>query len=160
MGEIKVLISDDSRVVRNGLHSILRAYPDIEVVGEAVDGLDAIAKAEQLRPNIILMDGQMPEMDGIEATRCIKERFPSIKILFLTVHIGFIEGALAAGADCYLTKDCNRHELLEVIRDLGHRGLKLMSIDVQKPVDQQRTLEIRGEYFTNRYDRTDAANGT
>jgi DNA-binding NarL/FixJ family response regulator len=119
--KIEVLIVDDSPAVRDGLQGILRAHPDIEVVGEAVDGLEAIAKAEQLHPSVILMDAQMPQMDGTEATRRIKDRLPDVKILFLTVHPAHIEEALAAGADGYLMKDCARQELLEEIRKLGRQ---------------------------------------
>ena len=118
---IRVLIVDDSSAVRDGLQSILGAHPDIEVVGCAADGLEAIAKAEQLQPGVILMDAQMPEMDGIEATLHIKERLPTIKVLVLTVHTSYIEAALAAGADGYLMKDSGRQELLQAIRQLGHR---------------------------------------
>ena len=117
--KIRVLIVDDSSQVRSGLQGILRPHPDIEVVGEATDGLEAITTAEQLQPDVILMDAQMPEMDGIEATRRIKEKLPSIKILFLTVHSEFIDAALAAGADGYLLKDSGRQELLQAIRKLG-----------------------------------------
>jgi len=116
---IKVLIVDDSSAVRDGLQSILRAHPDIEVVGEAANGSEAIIKAEQLHPDVILMDAQMPEMDGVEATRRIKERLHELKILFLTVHTTHIEAGLAAGADGYLMKDCGREELLQTIRRVG-----------------------------------------
>ena len=116
---IKVLIVDDSSVVRDGLKGILRAHPDIQVVGEAANGLEAIDKAEQLQPDIVLMDAQMPVMDGVEATHQIKERLPAVKVLFLTVHTGYIEDALAAGADAYLLKDSGRRELLQAIRELG-----------------------------------------
>jgi len=122
VGKIRVLIVDDSAVVRDGLQSVLRAHPEIEVVGEAEDGLEAISKAEQLQPGVILMDAQMPEMDGVEATRRIKERLPSVKILFLTVHAGYVEDALVAGADGYLLKDSGRRELLQAIRKLEHQG--------------------------------------
>jgi two-component system response regulator NreC len=121
METIRVLIVDDSPVVRNGLQGILRAHPDIEVVGQATDGREAIAQAEQLQPGVILIDAQMPEMDGTEATRRIKERWPNIKVLFLTVHMGYIEAALAAGADGYLMKDSGRQELLQAIRELGRQ---------------------------------------
>ena len=120
--KIKVLIVDDSSAVRNGLQSILRANPDIHVVEEASDGLEAIGKAEQLEPGVILMDAQMPELDGIEATRRIKERFPHIKVLVLTVHDAYIDMALAAGADSYLLKDSGRQKLLQAIRELGSQG--------------------------------------
>ena len=117
--KIRVLIVDDSSAVRDGLQSILRAHPEIEVVGEAADGLEAMDEAERLRPDVILMDAQMPEMDGVEATRRIKETLPNIKILFLTVHTEHMDAAITAGADSYLLKDCGRHELLQAIRKLG-----------------------------------------
>ena len=119
MGIIKVLIVDDSSVVRDGLKGILRAHPEIAMVGEAENGLEAIDKADQLKPDVILMDAQMPVMDGMEATRQIKERLPVVKVLFLTVHAGYMEDALAAGADGYLPKDSGRRELLQAIRELG-----------------------------------------
>ena len=118
--KIRTFIVDSCAEVRNGIQSILRAYPDIEVVGEAADGLDAIAKAEALEPSVILVDAQLPGMGGIEATRRIKERWPNIRVLFLTVHPSYIEAALGAGADDYLMKDCTRQELLQAIRSLGH----------------------------------------
>lgn len=121
MQKIRVLIVDDSSAVRNGLQSILRAHPDIEVVGKAADGREAIAEVEQLQPGVVLMDAQMPEMDGTEATRRIKEHFPHIRVLFLTVHPEYAEAALAAGADACLLKDSGRQELLQAIRELGRR---------------------------------------
>ncbi len=120
--KIRVLIVDDSPAVRDGLASILWANYDMEVVGEAENGVEAVVRAEQLEPDVILMDAQMPEMDGIEATRQIKERFPDIKVLVLTVHAGYADEALAAGADGYLLKDSARQELLQAIRQLGRLG--------------------------------------
>jgi DNA-binding NarL/FixJ family response regulator len=119
--KLRLLIVDDSPAIRDGLQSILRAYPDVEVVGEAADGLEAMAKAERLQPNVILMDIQMPQMDGLEATRRIKELLPNTSILLLTVHPSYIESALEAGADGYLMKDCGRQELLDEIRKLGRQ---------------------------------------
>ena len=121
MKRIKVLIVDDSAAVRDGLCSILSPHADFNIVGKAIDGLDAIAKTNELHPDVILMDAQMPGMDGIEATRCIKERFPKIKVLLLTVHTSYIEEALAAGADGCLLKDCGREELFRAIREVGQR---------------------------------------
>ncbi len=119
MEKIKILIVDDNEVVREGLISILEAQADIEVVGQARDGLEAVARAEKLHPDIILMDAQMPRMDGTEATRRIKQSLPDVKVLFLTVYGDYVGGALAAGASWYLTKDCRRQDLLEAIRVLA-----------------------------------------
>ncbi len=122
MGEIRVLIVDDSPAVTHGLQSILRAYSDMDVVGEATDGREAIVMAEQVQPDVILMDAQMPGMDGVEATRHIKEQWPSIKVLFLTVHSSYVEAAMAAGADGHLMKDGGRRELVQTIRKMGRRA--------------------------------------
>ncbi|GAG08293.1 unnamed protein product [marine sediment metagenome] len=119
MEKIKVLIVDDNEVVREGLKSILGPQADMEVVGEAVDGLDAVAKAGELWPDVVLMDAQMPGIDGTEATRRIKQSLPEVKVLFLTVYGEYVGGALAAGASWYLTKDCRRQDLLEGIRVLA-----------------------------------------
>jgi DNA-binding NarL/FixJ family response regulator len=105
--------------VREGLESLLEPHNDIEVVGKAVDGLDAVAKAEFLSPDVILMDAQMPKVDGAEATRRIKKNLPDIKVLFLTVYGDYVGDALNAGASWYLTKDCRRQDLLEAIRALA-----------------------------------------
>ena len=118
MQKINVLIVDDSAVVRDGLRSILSPHAEFKIVGEAIDGLDAIDRAGNLRPDLILMDAQMPGIDGVEATRRIKERFPEIKVLLLTVHTSYIEEAIAAGVDGYLMKDCEREKLLKTIRKL------------------------------------------
>jgi DNA-binding NarL/FixJ family response regulator len=117
--KIKVLIVDDNEVVREGLESLLTPHDDIEVVGKGVDGLDAITKAIELEPDVILMDAQMPRADGAEATRRIKESLPDVKVLFLTVYGDYAGDALAAGASWYLTKDCGRQDLLQAIRSLA-----------------------------------------
>ena len=116
---IRIMITDDNEVVREGLKSIFEGHKDIEVVGQAVDGLDALDKAEKLQPDVILMDGQMPRMDGPEAIRRIKKIMPDVKILFLTVYGDYAGDALASGASWYLTKDCRRQDLLEAIRALA-----------------------------------------
>ena len=115
---IRVLIADDSPVAIDGLRGILRAHRDVEVVGEASDGSEAVSKAEELRPDVVLMDAQMPEVDGIEATRRIKASLPDVKVLFLAVHATHVAPALEAGADGYMMKDSSRDELVEAIRRL------------------------------------------
>ncbi len=116
---IKVLLADDNEVVREGLSNILESHEDIELIGKAVDGLDAVAKALEKKPDVILMDAQMPRMSGAEATRRIKENLPDVKVIFLTVYGDYAGEALAAGASWYLTKDCRRQDLLEAIRSLA-----------------------------------------
>jgi DNA-binding NarL/FixJ family response regulator len=119
MEKIKVLLADDNEVVREGLESLLAPHDDIVVVGKAVDGLDAVNKAQELKPDVILMDAQMPHLDGPGATRRIKELMPDVKVLILTVYGDYAGDALAAGASWYLTKDCRRQDLLEAIRTLA-----------------------------------------
>jgi len=123
MQKTTVLIVDDSAVVRDGLRSILSPHAEFKIVGDARNGLEAIAKAEELCPNVILMDAMMPGMGGIEATCHTKERLPEIKVLLLTVHTSYIEEALATGADGCLLKDCGRVELFRAIRDAA-RGME------------------------------------
>lgn len=118
MQKIRILIVDDSAVVRDGLCSIVGAHSDIEIVGDARNGLEAITETEKLCPSVILMDAMMPEMNGMEATRHIKKHLPDTKVLLLAVHTSYIEEALAAGADGCLLKDCRREELFKAIREM------------------------------------------
>ncbi len=119
MDKIKVLIADDNEVVREGLEAVLMPHNDIEIIGKAVDGLDAVAKAIETNPDVILMDAQMPRADGAVATKQIKEKLPDVKVLFLTVYGDYAGDALSAGASWYLTKDCRRQDLLDAIRTLA-----------------------------------------
>jgi len=104
---VRILIADDHAVVREGLRMILEALGDITVVGEALDGRDAIEKAATLKPDVIVMDIAMPEMNGIEATRIICERLPAVKIIILSMHHTneHIFRAMQAGASAYLLKE-------------------------------------------------------
>lgn len=119
MEKLRVLIVDDCTIVRDGLQSILQASLDVEVVGEAGDGCEALTQVERLHPDIILMDAQMPGLSGVETTSRIKKRWPNVKVLFLTVHSSYIEAARAAGADSCLMKDCTWRELVEAVRKVA-----------------------------------------
>lgn len=120
---IRLLLADDQPLFRQGLASLLSLEDDIEVVGEANNGKEAIALAEQLQPDIILMDVRMPICDGVEATRAIHQRYPWIRILVLTTfdEDEYVWQSLEAGALSYLLKSTPSQEVATAIRNL-HRG--------------------------------------
>lgn len=102
---IKVLIADDRPTTRRGLRALLTLFPQVEVVGEAADGGESIRLVTEHRPDVVLLDMQMPVMDGVEATRRIKKRWPDIRVIALTMYAKYRAEALAAGADAFLLKD-------------------------------------------------------
>jgi NarL family two-component system response regulator LiaR len=120
---IRVFVADDHAIVRKGIAAVLEIVPDIVVVGEAENGRDAVYRVEQLRPDVILMDLVMPEIDGIEAIRRIKDRQPEARILVLTTFAGEdkIFPAIKAGALGYHLKDSRPEDLVQAIRQV-HRG--------------------------------------
>ncbi|GED85745.1 response regulator [Streptomyces sp. NPDC091412] len=117
-GSIRVLIADDQQMVRQGFTVLLNTQPDIEVVGQAVDGLDAIARAAEVSPDVVLMDIRMPELGGIEATRRITTATPDMKVLVLTTFDldEYVYEALRAGASGFLLKDASADQLAEAVR--------------------------------------------
>ena len=135
MERIKVLIADDHRVVREGLMAILKTKENIEVVGEAQDGQDAIQKVRTLEPDVILMDVRMPRMGGGEATRQIKREFPHIGIIALTMYDEqqYIFDLVRAGATGYLLKDSESSQIVEAIRAI-HRGESLIHPSVASKI--------------------------
>ena len=115
---IRVLIADDHTILRAGVRMLLEAEPDMEVAGEAVNGAEAVAQAEALRPHVVLMDIAMPGTNGLEATRQIKAQWPEIQILVLTMHRSdeyFFE-ILKAGASGYVLKSADTNQLIDAIR--------------------------------------------
>jgi len=117
-GRIRVMIVDDHAVVRSGLSAFLLAFDDLEYVGEATGGADAVRKCLSLRPDVILMDLVMPDVDGAEATRRIKESCPDVQVIALTSYKEdeLVQGALKAGALSYLLKNVSADELANAIR--------------------------------------------
>ncbi|MER5792125.1 response regulator transcription factor [Streptomyces sp. NPDC001980] len=115
---IRVVIADDQQMVRQGFTVLLNAQPGIEVVGQAVDGLDAVAKVAELTPDVVLMDIRMPELGGIEATRRIVGAHPHIKVLVLTTFDldEYVYEALRSGASGFLLKDASADKLAEAVR--------------------------------------------
>lgn len=122
--ELKVLIVDDHLVVREGLRSMLQSDPTIIVVGEAGTGEEAIELAQQLQPEVVLMDIQLPTMSGIEATRRIKAALPSPAIILLTMYDSnmYVVEGIRAGAAGYLTKDCSRELLCHTVNAVVDGG--------------------------------------
>ena len=118
MERLRVLLADDHALFREGLARIIARQPDMEVVGEAGDGLEAIVKARELVPDLILMDVTMPGCDGIEATRRIKQELPAVTIVMLTVRDEEekLFQAIKSGAQGYLLKDIHAREMLDLLK--------------------------------------------
>lgn len=117
MSKIKILITDDHAVVRKGLKMLLEDEATIEIVGEAVDGIDALEKISVLMPNIIILDLTMPNMNGIEASKHISVKYPSVKIVVFSMHndTDYILKSVENGASGYLMKDSNKEEIMKAI---------------------------------------------
>jgi len=116
--KIRIVLADDHAIVRRGFQLILRSHDDLEVVGEAATGLEAVALAEKLRPDIVVMDVSMPELNGIEATRRIEQVAPSTRVVALSMHRDsvYVREMLRAGARAYLLKESAEADLLTAIR--------------------------------------------
>jgi len=125
MDKIKVLLVDDHPMVREGLQAMLATTPDIEVVAEASDGLEAVEKANEHQPHIVLMDLRMPNLDGLEATRRIKSQLTSTSVIVLTIYDNdaYVVDAVRAGAGGYLLKDASRDLLVHTIRAVNSGGM-------------------------------------
>lgn len=136
--KIRILIADDHFVVRSGLAAVVESQDDLIIVGEAANGLEAVIKFRELQPDIVLMDLQMPEIDGISAIRSIKTDFPNARIIVLTTYDGDedIFRALQAGALAYLLKDGGRDELLNAIRTV-FEGRKYVPSEVAKTLAER-----------------------
>ena len=120
---IRVLVADDHAMVRRGLATFLRAFDDLQLVGEAADGNEVASRCEETHPDVILMDLKMPGVDGVEATRAVRARFPSVQVIALTSfrEEGLVQSALQAGAISYLLKNVSAEELAAAIR-AAHAG--------------------------------------
>jgi DNA-binding NarL/FixJ family response regulator len=125
---IRVVVSDDHELFRRGLRMVLEAEEDIEVVAEAADGQEAVARVEELAPDVVLMDVRMPRMGGNEATRLIRQLFPTTRIIVLSVsdEEDDIYGAVKAGANGYLLKEVSIEEVADAVRAV-YAGQSLIS---------------------------------
>ncbi|MBM3142057.1 MAG: response regulator transcription factor [Chloroflexi bacterium] len=148
MKRIKVLIADDHTLVRDGIRSLLELIADIEVVGEATNGKEALEKVEQLAPDVVLMDLAMPIMGGLEATRRIRKQFPQTKVLALTQYDDseYVIPVIEAGANGFVTKMAAFSELTSAIQAV-HKGESYLSPSAAAALVQeyQQKTEVEGE---------------
>ncbi|MBI5524404.1 MAG: response regulator transcription factor [Desulfarculus sp.] len=143
MTKIRILIADDHAVVRSGLKQLLGAQPDMEVVGEAGDGLEALGLAKSQKPDVIILDIGMPGVSGLEAVSLIKEAVPSCQIVVLTMHgkESFVRQVLSAGALAYVLKASPVSDVLEAVKAV-HRGEYFLSSKIE--------AEVVGAYLDSR----------
>jgi len=154
----QVIIVDDHHLARESLRDLLADEPDIEVVGEAANGREALALCSRLRPDLVMMDVRMPEMDGLEATRAIKQELPKIIVLILTMHENpdYLLEALRAGAAGYVLKDALQHEAATAVRqalggespldpELAARLLRRLADEEKERVEAPRSARGRRE---------------
>jgi len=127
MRKIRIFLADDHLILREGIRLLLEKVPDIEMVGEADDGEEAVTGVEQLMPDVVLMDITMPRLNGLEATRQIKQKHPQIKVLILTMHETdqYLSEMLEAGASGYIVKATNSIELISAIRAVNQGDVHL-----------------------------------
>ncbi len=122
---IRLLLVDDQRLMREGLHTLLEMEPGIEVAGEAANGQEALDAYARLQPDVVLMDVRMPVMDGVEATRRLRQRWPAVRVIILTTFDDdeYVFEGLRAGALGYLLKDVSMRELAEAIHTVMAGGV-------------------------------------
>jgi DNA-binding NarL/FixJ family response regulator len=128
---VKIILVDDHEIVRNGIKTLLESEPDLQVLGEAHDGIEALERIGSLQPDLLIMDIHMPRMNGIEATAKVKREHPKVKILILSMHDEneYIIRSVEAGADGYLLKDSSKQEFIKGIRTVM-AGQKYYSGDI------------------------------
>ncbi|HYP14781.1 MAG TPA: response regulator transcription factor [Bryobacteraceae bacterium] len=122
--KIRILLADDHAVVRQGFRLILSHEPDLEVIGETGRGLEVVSLAQQLEPDVLILDIAMPDMNGVEVTRQLREQYPACKVLILSMHKDsvYVRETLRAGAKGYLLKDAIDGDLLTAVRAVANGG--------------------------------------
>jgi DNA-binding NarL/FixJ family response regulator len=157
MGKLRILLADDHQMIRDGLKGIINAQADMEVIGEVSDGVSAWQQAKECRPDVVIMDVSMPQMDGAKATEKLKNECPEVKVLALTAHDdrGHVNRLIQAGASGYLLKIAAAAELISAIRKVaagnGYLDPTLASKVVSNYIRQQSLKgEAQGGTLTQR----------
>lgn len=155
MKKIRVLVADDHTIVRQGLRALMQSRSDLEMVGEAANGVEAVAMAADLKPDVILMDILMPKMGGIEATIAIRQANPGARILVLTSYAEDekLFPAIKAGAVGYLLKDSSPQELVQAIHDVYEGKASLhptVALKVMRELGQPGAAELGQDTLTER----------
>ena len=153
MSRIRVLLADDHRMIRAGLRLVLEQQPDVTVVGEADDGRQAVALAEELKPDVVVMDVGMPSLNGIEAAAHVKQSQPSIAVVMLSMHSdeGYILRALRAGATGYILKDSAEADLVSAVRAVAE-GKSFFSPKVSRILLEDYVRKLRKSGAEDSYD--------
>jgi len=138
MKKITVLLAEDHLIVREGFRGLLKCERDIEIVGEAETGRQAVQLARKMRPDVIVMDIAMPQLNGLEATRQVLKALPATRVIMLSAHAddAYVEQAIAAGATGYLIKQASSHSLCEAIRQV-HKGNTFFSPSIGRHLEHQ-----------------------
>jgi len=153
--QIRVFLAEDQTILRDSLCLLINAEPDLKVVGQASDGEEAVHKVGKLRPDIVVMDLSMPVMDGVQATQAIKQAYPEIKVVILTVDEGKsqIRRVIQAGASGYVVKRSAAEELIQALRTVAVKGVYLDTIAAAKllgPAKPSRVAESKVAVLSDR----------
>jgi len=153
MKATRIVLADDHTVVRKGLRLLLESYPGFQVVADAADGRQAVALAEEHRPDVMVMDVAMPILNGIEAARQISAKLPGVAIVFLSMHSdeAYVLKALKAGANAYLLKDSAEHDLIDAVKAVSE-GKAFFSPAISKMLVEDYMRQMRERKVEDSYE--------
>jgi two-component system response regulator NreC len=153
MSRIRLMLADDHAVIRAGLRLVLERQPDFDVLGEAADGREAVAKAAELRPDVAVLDLAMPNLNGIEATRQITSSVPGVQIVVLSMHSDeeYVLRALKAGARAYVLKEAGEADLIAAVRAV-HSGKSFFSPAVSRVLVEDYVRQLQDRDLEDSYD--------